>query len=153
VSLTPEHKHSFIAELEKMGVPEVKHRLDRGTISGPLVPIAFAWLAEKEREDERRRDAFNSEQIEIAKAASLTAERAAAAAEAAAKEAARASAAAERQAAASERQATAAERANRRATIALMIAITSIITTMVSIWITHNDAGRPTESGIKQEPS
>jgi len=122
-----------------MGIAETKHRLDHGTISPPLMPMAWAWLAEKEQEDKRRTDAFNCEQIEIARAASVTAERAATAAEAAAREAARASTAAERQAEAAERQAAAAERANRRATIALVIAIASIITTIVSIWITHND--------------
>ena len=139
MSLTPQQERAFIAELEKMGRTEARSRLDHGTISPAFAHITWAWLAEKEREDERRRDTFNSEQIEIARVASL-------AAEAAAKEAARASAAAERQAAAAERQATAAERANRRATIALVIAIASMITTIVGIWITHSDVERPTWS-------
>ena len=116
-------EHPFVADLEKMGRAEARFRLEHGTISPAVAPIAWAWLAEKEQEDARRRDAFNSEQIEIAKTASLAAETAAKAAE---------------------RQAIAAERANNRATIALVIAIASVITTMIGIWITHSDAGRTT---------
>jgi hypothetical protein len=93
-------------------------------------PITLQWLEEQSRGDERKREAFNSEQIEIARTASAAAERAAAAAE--------------RQAAAAEIAAAEARRANKRATTALVIAMISIVATAamsgVGIWITHLDA-------------
>jgi len=68
----------------------------------------------KDRQVEERREASNSGQIALARRACEAAERAADAAS---------------------RQATAAERANRRATIALAIAIICIMITGFSIWI------------------
>jgi hypothetical protein len=137
MSLTPDQERAYIADLKQTGRTQVRSDLDHGRISPALVYIASKWLAEEEREDERRREAFNSEQAEAAARAATAAERAAAAAE-------RASAATDRQAAAAERAATAAERANIRATIALIIAIISIVATVImasiGIWVTHNDA-------------
>lgn len=142
MTLTPEQEHEIGASWEKIGATQVRSDLDHGRLSPALFNLATRWLSEKERESERRREAFNSEQIEIARTASLAAERAATAAELAA--------------AAAERQAVAAERANTRATIALIIAMISIVATIImaaiGIWITHNDA-RKTEWPERQNQS
>lgn len=125
MALNADQEAQYLAELETRGKTQVRSDLDHGSISPAFVFLTAQWLAGKERDEERRREASSSAQIELARAAAT--------------EAARASAAAERSAAAAERQATAAERANMRATIALVIAIASIIITAVSIWITHMD--------------
>jgi hypothetical protein len=144
VSLTPDQERELRAHWEKQGPTQVRSDLDHGRIAPALFNVASTWLSEKEHEADRRREAFNFEQIEIARAASRAAERAATAAENAAEEAARASAAAERQAIASERQATATERANLKANIAIAISIATAVATVViaivSIMVTHWDA-------------
>jgi hypothetical protein len=128
VSLTPADEAQFIKR--PLGETQVRLRLPTGGWAPALEPIVIAWLAEKEREAARLSEASQAEQIEIARTASLAAQRAATAAE--------------RASAAAERQATAAERANTKATIALAIAIISMIATAVitaiGIWITHSDA-------------
>jgi hypothetical protein len=135
--LTEEDERQFIAHLESLGPEQVKLMLPHGKFVPAFEGIALKWLAAKDREADIRTEASQSEQIEIARRASATAERAADAAE-------RASAAAERQAVAAERAATEAVRANKRATIALVIAVISIIATAamttIGIWITHSDA-------------
>jgi hypothetical protein len=131
-------ERDFIAQLESMGVATARSNMERGEFSPNVVHLVSQWLGDKERESARRR----SEEIEIARFASAAAERAAVAAERAASEAARTSTAAERQAGATERAAGAAERANTRATIAVIIAALSMIATLISIWVNHNDARR-----------
>jgi hypothetical protein len=111
MSLNAEQERQFIAELEAMGKTLVKSNLDRGKFQPAVVYTASKWLAEKEREEERQREAAQSEQTELMRRASVAAER----------------------------QALAAERANLRATIALVIAITSMITTIIGILVTHWD--------------
>jgi hypothetical protein len=130
MSLSPAAEAQFIKRLESMGETEVRLKLPTGGWAPALEPIVTKWLGDKEREAARLRDVSQAEQIEIARSASLAAQRAADAAE--------------RASAAAERQATAAERANTRATIALTIAIVSIIATtvvaVIDMWITHTDA-------------
>jgi hypothetical protein len=96
------------------------------------------WLASKDQESKRLEDIVQTEQIAIARAASKAAERAADAAE--------------RASAAAERQAIAAERANKRATIALIIAIASVISTAISISISHFDANKSSVSSNALAP-
>jgi hypothetical protein len=112
MSLNAEQERLFIADLEAQGKTQVRSNLDHGKISPGFVYLASQWLAEKEREEERQREASQSEQTELMKRASIAAER----------------------------QALAAERANLKATIALVIAIASMITTIIGIWVTHWDA-------------
>jgi hypothetical protein len=130
MGLDAEQERQFIRRLESLGEMQVKLMLSSGGWAPALEPTVLNWLSEKDREAARLREASQAEQIEIAREASIAAQRAAAAAE--------------RASAAAERQATAAERANTRATIALVIAIISIIATTVvaaiGIWITHGDA-------------
>ena len=126
MTLSPEEHQRFIADLERRGVNQVRSELERGTLSPAAVHPASAWLAEKDKEDERRKEASNAEQMELARRASDAAERAAEAAE--------------RSAVAAEREATAVEKANKRATLALVIAIVSIIATGIGIWTNHRDA-------------
>jgi hypothetical protein len=125
VALTPQQEEAWFAELAKMGRERVRDRLDHGTISPAFESLTWDWLSKEEAEEKGRREASNSEQIEIARRASIAAERAASEAT--------------RQATAAEAQALEARRANTRATIALIIAIVSIIATTigtaVSIWI------------------
>lgn len=117
----------FHAELDALGIDEVRLRLARGLYNervGEKGPLAREWLQRKElaaeRESEARRDALQTEQ--------------ASAASRAADAAARAVDAAERSAEAAERQATTAERASRIATAALVIAIISGIASIVSLF-------------------
>lgn len=119
MALTKDQENAWFAELDKMGRERVRASLDHGTISPAYESISWDWLSRKEVEGERRREASNVEQIEIARLASEAADRAATAAE---------------------RQAIAAERANTRATIALTIAIISIIVSAIGIWIPYWDA-------------
>ena len=116
MTLTTEQEKAWLTELDKMGRERVRASLDHGAISPAYVSLSWDWLSKQEAEETRRREASNSEQIEIARRASEAADRAATAAE---------------------RQAKAAERANTRATIALAIAIISIIVSIIAIWLPY----------------
>jgi hypothetical protein len=122
------NEKQMFAEFDRKGEPEVRLLMANHRFNLEWEMAAIKWLSAKSQEAGRLRDASDAEQIEIARAASKAAERSAVAAE-------RASAAAERQAAA-------AERANTRATIALAIAIISILATAFNIWVAHRDATR-----------
>jgi hypothetical protein len=115
----------WIKQLERMGVERTKSELDNGRISPTWFHLTSSWLSQQERLAQVRRDASNAEQIALARRASEAAERAATAAEL---------------------QATEARRANRRATIALVIAIASMavsaIVAAIGIWITHMDTAK-----------
>ena len=123
MALPPDQEREWTARLEGMGVQLVRSELERGKIPPHWVHLTATWLSSKDKEAEAQREASNSEQMELARRASEAADRAATAAE---------------------RQAIEARRANKRATIALAIAIVSIIATTVgtavSIWITHINA-------------
>lgn len=112
VALTPDQENQFIRDLEERGQEQVRSDLDHGKISPSVTYVASRWLAEREREAERRREASNSEQIELMRRAS----------------------------AAAEAQATEARRANTRATIALVMAIISIIVSAIGIWLPYWEA-------------
>jgi hypothetical protein len=120
MALTPKQESLWTAELEKMGVSQVRAALDRNEIQSAYVHFSFQWLAGKDREADARKEASTSTQIEIARRASEAAERAATAAE---------------------QQAREATRTNMRATIALVIAILSMIVTAIGIglplWEAH----------------
>jgi hypothetical protein len=112
--------------MEAMGTAQLRARIAGGAWPSHLMGTADRWLKVKNDEEASRRQAYQAEQIAIAREAkdaavfaSLTAERAAAAAE---------------------RQADAAERANRGAVIALIIASFSIIETIVNVVVVHKDA-------------
>jgi hypothetical protein len=109
VALTKAQEDQWFAELETMGRERVRASLDHGTISAPLVSLAWDWLSKKEAEEKRRQEASISAQVAEMRRAS----------------------------AAAERQAVAAERANTRATIALVIAIISIAVSAISIWLPY----------------
>jgi hypothetical protein len=116
------------ARLEQLGPNQVRLLISSGGLpTGWNVRVA-EWLAAKDQEERRLSEASQTEQIEIARAASKAAERAAAAAE--------------RASTAAERQTVAAERANTRATFALAIAIVSIIATVIGMVVVHLDAIR-----------
>ena len=133
MALTPDQEHEYFTRLEAMGVSLVRSDFAAGKIQPHLIHPTATWLSGKEKEAEARREASHAEQMELARRASEAAERSASEAE-------RASAAAERSAAAVEGQASASERANTRATIAIMIAIASIVAVAINVWITHLDA-------------
>jgi Flp pilus assembly protein TadB len=130
VTITAEQERQFIADLERRGETQVRSDLEHGRIAEPFHDIVHRWLSERERS----REATQSLQTEAAIRASAAAERAASASE-------RSSVASERSAAAAERQAREAERANKRATIAIIIAIASlIISTVIATlpyWLAH----------------
>jgi hypothetical protein len=123
MALPPDQEREWTAQLEGMGVQLVRSELERGKIPPHWVHLTATWLSSKDKEAEAQREASNSEQTELARRASEAADRAATAAEL---------------------QPVEARRANKRATIALAIAIVSIIATTVgtavSIWITHINA-------------
>jgi hypothetical protein len=112
--VTKAEEKAWFSEMGKMGRDRVRAGLDHGTIPPAFVSLSWDWLSEQEAEEKRRLEVSTSEQIEIARRASEAADRAASAAE---------------------RQARAAERANTRATIALAIAILSIIVSAIGIWL------------------
>lgn len=136
MALNAEQKRALVELLEDMGVEQVTQALPHGKFNPSVESDVLEWLAEQDREMEHRREVSHAEPMEIARLATLAAERAAIAAE--------------RASAAAERQAIAAERANSRATIALAIATVSIVATAIGIWITHSDVRR-TGSAVLQE--
>jgi hypothetical protein len=87
--------------------------------------LAIKWLAQKDQESERRREASQAEQINIARSAKDAAWAASSVAE---------------------RAAAAAEKANIRATTALVIAAISIAATIIGVWIVHQDSTHPVPS-------
>lgn len=111
MALTEKQERAWIVRLEEIGETRVRSELDHGKISSAFIHLTSKWLSERERAAEHRKEASISEQIELMRRAS----------------------------AAAERQAIAAERANRRATIALVIAIAAMIVTIIGIGITHWD--------------
>jgi hypothetical protein len=114
MTLTPDQEEQHRAGMEQAGVTNVREDLKQGRIPPAYRYSASRWLAEKEREENLRRDASISEQMELMRRASSAAER----------------------------QAIAAERANTRATIALVIAIISMAVTIAGIWTTHLDVNK-----------
>jgi hypothetical protein len=106
------------ARFDEMGEEAVRIHVHTFSFNTAHQRLAIKWLAKKDQELERRRDASQAEQIEIARSAKDAAWAAAMAAE---------------------RAATAAEKANIRAIIALIIATISIIATVAGIWIVHRD--------------
>lgn len=115
MALNPDAERSYISELERLGETQVRSDYDHGRIPPGFMYLAANWLGERKRASERRREASNSEQIELMR----------------------------RAASAAEVQATEARRANTKATIALIIAIASpIVSTIIAaigIWMTHLD--------------
>ena len=113
--------------LEARGEVEVRRVLLEGRMLGPRAVVAQTWLREKEEarraEAERKSDASQAEQLEIARAASAAAERAAVAAEKAA--------------AAAELDAAEARKANTRATMALVIAAISATVAIIGMFLHH----------------
>jgi hypothetical protein len=114
---------AILNELKQLGEVEVRHRLATNQFSLAYHPSALRWIEDLDRaadeESERRKDASQAEQTEIARSAKDAAWLAARAAE---------------------RAATAAEKATTRATIALVIAAISIAATVVGIFIVHRDS-------------
>jgi hypothetical protein len=108
-----------LARFEEMGEAAVSLIVRTSGFATTNQRLAIKWLAQKDQESERRREASQAEQIDIARSAKDAAWAAARAAERAAK---------------------AAEKANIRATIALIIAAISIAVTLIGIWLVHHDA-------------
>jgi hypothetical protein len=97
-----EDERQWIAGLETKGLVRVKSELKE--YPPRYVHITAYWISEKEKESERQREALQSEQLELMK----------------------------RDTAAVERQADAVERANGRATVAIWIAIASLLVSVFS---------------------
>jgi hypothetical protein len=123
---------AIIERLEQLGPNQVQLLMSNGGLPTNWNVRIAEWLATKDQEERRLIASSQSEQMDIARAASAAAERAAAAAE--------------RASVAAERQAVAAERANTRATIALIIAVISIIATISGMIVVHFDALKPNGS-------
>lgn len=96
-------KEEFVKSLDGLGEAEVRSRLVDKRFNEEKSALARSWLSEKERS---REDTAEADRLAIATRAADAAERAASAAE---------------------EQARAVRNANRRATIALIIAIASAI--------------------------
>jgi septal ring factor EnvC (AmiA/AmiB activator) len=124
---------AIIDRLEQLGPNQVRLLVSNGGLPTSWNVRIAEWLAIKDQEERRLIASSQSEQMDIARAASAAAERAAAAAE--------------RASVAAERKAVAAERANTRATIALAIAIISIIATVTGMIVVHFDTIRQLDSG------
>jgi hypothetical protein len=106
----------LLARLEELG--EVHARILQSSAGFPQTSqrAVIKWLAKKDQESTRIREASQAEQLEIARSAKDAAWVAARAAE---------------------RAARAAEAANRRATIAIIIAAASAIIAIVIPWAFH----------------
>jgi hypothetical protein len=112
VALTEEQESNYFAELERAGPRQVRSDLKHNKISALLVHHASKWLAEQERESEHSNAALlrlMQQNLEATK----------------------------RIAAAAEQQIAGARHAKKRATIALAMATTSMILTVLGIWLSH----------------
>jgi hypothetical protein len=107
-----------LEHFERMGEAAVRMDINNDCFPHSIRALAINWLAQRDEESERRREASQAEQIDIARSAKDAAWAAAMAAE---------------------RAATAAEKANIRAIVALIIATISIIATVTGIWVVHRD--------------
>lgn len=105
-------------QFEPLGIgdDELRRRMQDGLVPSELVARASRWLAQRDQEERLRRDAFQASQAETASRAADAAERAA----------------------------FEAERANKKDATARVIAIASIVISIVmgviSVWIAHRDA-------------
>jgi hypothetical protein len=119
---TPEQERAYLAQFENFSNEQIRHELVHGFVPGEFTHALTVYLSKREMDS-------SSEQI-------ATARRAADAAE-------RASSAAERAATATESQAAEVRRANKKANVALAIAIISPIITaiiaIVGIVVSHLD--------------
>lgn len=124
---TPEQERAYLAQFENFSNEQIRHELVHGFVPGEFTHALTVYLSKREMDS-------SSAQID-------TARRAADAAEHASEAASRTASAAARTASAAEKQAAEARRANKKANIALAIAIISPIITaaiaIVSIVIAH----------------
>lgn len=67
MTLTPEQERQFHAQWDEAGETNIREDIRQGRFPPALLNLASRWLSEKERESNSRKDAFNSEQIEIAR--------------------------------------------------------------------------------------
>ena len=111
---------------EELGPDVVRTMLNTGGIVQALNVGTIEWLAEKDREALAKGTAEQQEQLDVAKSS---------------RDAAWASAGA------AKRSADAAEGANRRATIALVVAGLSMMVAVCAIYVAHRDIGRSDSSG------
>jgi len=119
----------LLAQLEEL----VRHLQSAAGFPQSSQRTVIRWLAKKDQESTRFKEASQAEQLEIARSAKDAAWEASDAAE-------RAAITAERAAVAVERDATAAEAANRRAAIAIIITAISVAIVRIGVWIVHRDA-------------
>lgn len=115
------NKDEWRARFEQLGPEQVRTMMQSGGILQHQYAFALEWLAEKDQDFARQKEASKSEQVEIARSAKDAAWAAARAAE---------------------RAAIAAENANKRATIALIIAAISIAVTLYTSWVSHTESVR-----------
>lgn len=109
-------KESNRQRFESLGVEQVRLMINAHLFVPETMVEAVTWLAQREAEERARSESASAL---LAAAAS------------------RSAAAEERAATAAERQARAAEKANTRATIAIIIAVTSAIIGIVNWFTTH----------------
>jgi hypothetical protein len=114
---------AILAEIKQLGETEVRQLLATNQFTWAYHEPALRWIEELDRaaaeESERRRDASQAEETEIARSVKDAAWAAARAAE---------------------RAAIAAEKAKTRATTALIIAAISIVATLTGIFIVHQNS-------------
>ena len=110
--ISMENEHEQFRRFEEMGEKKVRLLLETKQLNRTVTLLAVEWLAPKDQELVRLREASQAEQTEIARSD---------------KDAAWAAA-------------RAAQKANTTATIALVIATISAIAAIVSMWIVHVDS-------------
>jgi uncharacterized membrane protein len=104
-----------LAYFDELGADQVRLMIATAQLPTNMNPALRKWLAQKDQEASRIKEASQAEQIELARSAADAALDAA----------------------------KYAKQANTMAAIALAIAAISIISTAVGIWINHQDAMHP----------
>jgi hypothetical protein len=69
MTISPKPKGEIRAELDKLGVDTVRRMYSKGEFSALWYPTINDWLAEREQEEQRKRDAYNRSILLIAIAA------------------------------------------------------------------------------------
>jgi hypothetical protein len=120
MALTPEQERLWRAELEKSSVAQIRSELERNTISSAYVHLTSQWLAEKDREAERKADSWASEARDLARSANEVA--------------LEANSIARDSASSARRSADAARRSNMIATLALIAAMVAIAISSIGLF-------------------
>jgi hypothetical protein len=63
------NQDSLYPEFEKQGEPTVRLQVETGLYNGMIMPFAIRWLADKQREADQRKAAYEHQQLTVGRSA------------------------------------------------------------------------------------